>query len=155
MGRGYASSSKREMRRCPGEPQSTRDIVRLMTDRPRLSKSRYISGTQCHLRLWYDTHRRDLATAPGEVLQAVFEIGHEVGEVACKRFPGGHRVTHDHRHVPQALEETRRVVESGAAPAVFEAASEHERVLVRADVIERIPWGGWHLVEVKSTTRLK
>ena len=126
-----------------------------MNDRSRLSKSRYISGTQCHLRLWYDTHRRDLATAPGEALQAVFETGHEVGEAACRRFPGGHLVAHDHRHVPQALEETRQVVEAGVAPAVFEAAFEHERVLVRADVIERLPGGGWRLVEVKSTTRLK
>ena len=40
-------------------------------------------------------------------------------------------------------------------PAAFEAAFEHERVLVRADVIERLPGGGWRLVEVKSTTRLK
>ncbi len=126
-----------------------------MTDRPRLSKSRYISGTQCRLRLWYDTHRRDLATAPGEALQAIFETGHEVGEAACRRFPGGHLVAHDHRHVPQALAETRQVIEAGVAPAVFEAAFEHERVLVRADVIERLPGGGWRLVEVKSTTRLK
>ena len=126
-----------------------------MNDRPRLSKSRYISGTQCHLRLWHDTHRRDLATAPGEALQAVFETGHEVGEAACRRFPGGHLVAHDHLHVPQALDETRQVIEAGAAPAVFEAAFEHERVLVRADVIERLQGGGWRLVEVKSTTRLK
>ena len=126
-----------------------------MNDRPRLSKSRYISGTQCHLRLWYDTNRRDLATAPGEALQAVFETGHEVGKAACGRFPGGHLVAHDHRHVPQALEETRQVMEAGTAPALFEAAFEHERALVRADVIERLPEGGWRLVEVKSTTRLK
>ena len=143
------------MRICPAEPGSAQDIGRLMTDRPRLSKSRYISGTQCHLRLWYDTHQRNLATAPGEALQAVFETGHQVGEVACRRFPGGHLVAHDHRHVPQALQETRQVIETGAAPAVFEAAFEHERVLVRADVIERLPGGGWRLVEVKSTTRIK
>ena len=126
-----------------------------MSDAPRLSKSRYVSGTQCHLRLWYDTHRRDLAAAPGEVLQAVFETGHEVGEAACRRFPGGYLVAHDHRHIPQALEETRQVIEAGTVPALFEAAFEHERVLVRADVIERLPGGGWRLIEVKSTTRLK
>ena len=126
-----------------------------MTVRPRLSKSRYISGTQCHLRLWYDTHQRDLATAPAEALQAVFETGHEVGKVACRRFPGGHLVAHDYRHVPEALEETRRVIEADTAPAMFEAAFEHEGVLVRADVIERLPGGGWRLIEVKSTTRLK
>ena len=122
---------------------------------PRLSKSRYLSGAQCHLRLWYETHRLDLASEPDDVLQAVFDTGHEVGQTACRLYPGGHAVSHDHRHIPEALDETRSVVEAGSAPAIFEAAFEHEGVLVRADVIERLPEGGWRLVEVKSTTRLK
>ena len=126
-----------------------------MISKPSLSKSRYISGMQCNLRLWYDGYARDLAPAPDLALQAVFDTGHEVGEMARRRFPGGHLVAHDHRHVREALEETRHVVAAGLVPAVFEAAFEHERVLVRADVIERLPGGGWRLVEVKSTTRLK
>ncbi len=122
---------------------------------PRLSKSRYISGRQCHLRLWYETCRPDLKSQPDDILQAVFDAGHEVGRTACRLYPGGHEISHDHRHVLEALEETRKVVETGSAPAVFEAAFEHEGVLVRADVIERLPEGGWRLVEVKSSTRLK
>ena len=121
----------------------------------RLSKSRYISGMQCHRRLWYDTHARGLAAPVDDSLQAVFDTGHEVGEIARERFPGGHLVAHDHLHIPEALEETRRVVQADAAPVLFEAAFEHERMLVRADVLERLPGGGWRLVEVKSTTRLK
>ena len=121
----------------------------------RLSKSRYISGMQCHRRLWYDTHARELAAPVDDSLQAVFDTGHEVGEIARERFPGGHLVAHDHLHIPEALEETRRVVQADAAPVLFEAAFEHERMLVRADVLERLPGGGWRLVEVKSTTRLK
>ena len=126
-----------------------------MTPRPGLSKSRFIAGTQCHLRLWYESYEREFASAPGDVLQAVFATGHEVGEVACRRYPGGHRVAHDHHHIPQALSETRQVLRAGIAPALFEAAFEHERVLVRADVLERLPAGGWRLIEVKSSTRLK
>ena len=126
-----------------------------MTHEPSLSKSRYLSGAQCHLRLWYDSHAPGLAPVPSDALQVVFDTGHEVGEAARKRFPGGHFVSHDHRHTPQALEETRQVMEAGIAPAVFEAAFQHERVLIRADVIQRLPGGGWRLVEVKSTTRLK
>ena len=106
-----------------------------------------------HLR--YESYERDLASAPDDALQAIFDTGHEVGEVACRRYPGGHRVAHDHHHIPQALSETRQVLRAGTAPALFEAAFEHERVLVRADVIERLPTGGWRLIEVKSTTRLK
>ena len=128
---------------------------RRVINKPRLSKSRYISGAQCYLRLWYDTYARDLAHAPGEAMQAIFDNGHEVGEMARRRFPGGLLVAHDYRHVPEALEETRQIIAAGSAPALFEAAFEHERVLVRADVIERLPDGGWRLVEVKSTTRLK
>ena len=122
---------------------------------PRLSKSRFMSGTQCHLRLWYETHRPGLRSEPDEVLQAVFDTGHEVGQAACRLYPGGHAVSHDHRHIPEALEETRSVIDAGSAPALFEAAFEHQGVLVRADVIERLPGGGWRLIEVKSSTRLK
>ncbi len=122
---------------------------------PRLSKSTYLTGKQCHLRLWRDFHTHGLAAPVGEALQLVFDTGHEVGKLACRRFPGGHLVAHDHKHVPEALEETRQVIEAGAAPALFEAAFEHEQVLVRADVLQRLPSGGWRLVEVKSTTKLK
>ena len=126
-----------------------------MTREPALSKSRYVSGAQCHLRLWYDSYERHLAAPPDEALEAVFETGHEVGELACKRIPGGRLVAHDHRHIPEALAETRRVIETGSAPALFEAAFRHRGVLVRADIVERLPGGGWRLTEVKSTTRLK
>ena len=122
---------------------------------PSLSKSRYLSGDQCRLRLWYDSYRRDLAPPPDDTLQAVFDTGHEVGVLACRRHPGGHSVGHDHRHVREALEETRQVIQAGAASAIFEAAFRHRGVLVRADIIERLPGGGWRLGEVKSTTRLK
>ena len=122
---------------------------------PSLSKSRYLSGDQCHLRLWYDSYERHLAPPPDDNLQAVFDTGHEVGELACERHPGGHSVGHDHRHVREALEETRQVLRAGVAPALFEAAFRHKGVLVRADIIERLPGGGWRLGEVKSTTRLK
>ena len=126
-----------------------------MTIRPKLSKSRFLSGAQCHLRLRYDYHARDLAAEPDDTLQAVFDTGHEVGELACKRYPGGHLVAQDHWHLPDALAETSKVLKEGAAPALFEAAFVHQGLLARADVIECLPGGGWRLIEVKSTTRLK
>ena len=83
--------------------RTPRGGYRRVINKPSLSKSRYISGTQCYLRLWYDSYARDLAPAPDLALQAVFDTGHEVGEMARRRFPGGHLVAHDHRHVPEAL----------------------------------------------------
>ena len=122
---------------------------------PSLSKSRFISGSQCHLKLWYDSYERDLAPPPDARLQAMFDTGHEVGELACRRHPGGHAIAHDHRHVREALEETREVIAAGTVPAIFEAAFRHGNVLVRADILERLPGGGWRLGEVKSSTRVK
>ena len=126
-----------------------------MTNQPTLSKSRYLTGGQCHLRLWYDSYERDLAPPPDVSLQTVFDTGHEVGMLACERHPGGHNIAHDHRHVRDALEETRQVMEAGTASTLFEPAFRHRSVLVRVDILERLPGGGWRLGEVKSTTRLK
>ena len=120
-----------------------------------LSKSSYLNGKQCHLRLWHHFHARDLATPASESLQHVFDTGHAVGELALKRYPGGHLVAHDHEHDAEALAETQQLMAANTAPAIFEAAFEHRHVFARPDVLERLPEGGWRLVEVKSTTKLK
>ena len=121
------------------------------TDIPTLSKPRYLSGDQCYLRLWYDSHERDLAPPPDSSLQAVLDTEHEVGRLARKRHPGGHYIGRDDRPVRDTLEETRKVIEAGKAPALFEAAFRHEDVLVSVDILERLSQGGWRLCEVKST----
>ena len=108
-----------------------------MTDLPTLSKSRFLSGSQCHLRLWHDFHAPQLAAETSDVLQAVFDAGHEVGELACRRYPGGHFVAQDHQHVEEALEETLTVIEEESASALFEAAFEYQGLFCRAVA------GGW------------
>lgn len=120
----------------------------------RLSKSRFIAGSQCHLRLWYDIHQRDLATPADDVAQFIFDTGHEVGELACRRYPTGRLVGGDHLHFDEAIAETRQLIANGAT-ALFEAAFEHGGVVARADILEKLPTGGWRMIEVKSTTRVK
>ena len=88
-------------------------------------------------------HARELAAPADEAQQLVFDTGHEVGELACRAIPAGILIAHDHEHVDEALEETRRVIDAGSTPALFEAAFEHVHVLVRADVLERLPDGDW------------
>ena len=127
----------------------------IILNQHRLSKSRFMAGHQCHLRLWYDVHERHLRTPVDAAQQAIFDTGHEVGDLARERYPGGHLVAHDYRNIPAALAETRDLVESGSAPALFEPAFRHDGVLARVDVLQRIPDGGWRMFEVKSTTRRK
>ncbi|MEE9267523.1 MAG: DUF2779 domain-containing protein, partial [Gammaproteobacteria bacterium] len=69
---------------------------------PRLSKTRYISGCQCHLKLWYDCFERELGADVDAVTQAIFDTGHEVGRLARQRYPGGVLVEADHLHPEDA-----------------------------------------------------
>lgn len=127
---------------------------------PRLSKSKFLSGLQCHKRLYLEVHHPSLATKPDAGTQAMFDMGTEVGELARSRFAGGTLVTAGYRQSESALAQTAALIQDLAVPAIFEAAFLYGGVLVRADILERIPAAegrssGWRLIEVKSSTKVK
>ena len=126
-----------------------------MSDQLRLSKSRFIHGYQCPLRLWNDFHTSDQAVEISESQLAIFRTGDEVGELACKRYPDGRLIAQDHHHFDEALTQTNELLNDETIPALFEAAFEYKGLIARADVIERLPTGGWRLIEVKSSTLVK
>ncbi len=122
--------------------------------KPRLSKTRFLSGIQCHLRLWYEYFERQLATPPDLATQALFDTGHEVGRLAQQRYPGGVLVKWSHLHADKAVAETKRLVSNLEIPALYEGAFEHQGVLIRADILRRED-EGFSLIEVKASTRVK
>ena len=127
---------------------------------PRLSKSKFLSGLQCHKRLYFEVHEPALATKPDAATQAMFDMGTEVGELARSRFPGGVLVTAGHRQTEAALAQTAALIQDPTVPAIYEGAFLHGGVLIRADILERVPTGegrpcGWRLIEVKSSTKVK
>jgi hypothetical protein len=84
-------------------------------------------------------------------MQARFDVGNQVGELARTFYPDG--VLIDAPSGAQQLAETARVL-SGPRRPVFEATFEADGVLVRADLL--LPYaGGYCLVEVKSSTEVK
>ena len=127
---------------------------------PRLSKSKFLSGLQCHKRLYLEVHQPSLATKPDAATQAMFDMGTEVGELARSRFSGGVLVAAGYRQTEAALAQTAELVQDPRVPAIFEAAFLYSGVLIRADVLERVltvegqPCG-WRLIEVKSSTKVK
>jgi len=126
----------------------------------RLSKSKFLSGLQCHKRLYLEVHHPSLATKPDAATQAMFDMGTEVGELARSRFPGGVLVTAGYRQSEAALEQTAALVQDLGVTAIFEGAFLHGGVLIRADVLERVltergQFCGWRLIEVKSSTKVK
>ena len=119
-----------------------------MSQQPRLSKSRFMSGRQCTLRLWNDWFLPELATPADSSSQARFDEGNEVGELARKRFPGV-LVSADHRQSAEALAETARLLADPIVEVLHEAAFEHRGAFVRVDVLARQN-GVWDVIEVKS-----
>ncbi len=127
---------------------------------PRLSKSRYLAGLQCHKRLYLDVHQPALATPPDASTQAILDMGREVGILAQQRFGGGVLVKSGFRQREAAISETAALLQDPSIPAIFEGAFEHDGVLVRVDILERVQNGeglssSWRLIEVKSSTRVK
>jgi len=122
---------------------------------PLLSKSRFISGLQCHLRLWHECYNRDFASEISPVQQAVFDTGHEVGRLATQLYPKGVLIEEDHLHHEDAVESTLKAMENPYATAIFEAGFIHDGVRIRVDILERLGKGTWNLIEVKSATSAK
>lgn len=121
---------------------------------PRLSKSKFQAGLQCPKRLWLACHRPELADPVGEAKQAVFDLGHRVGELARLRFPGGTLVAEDHTQSRAALQTTERLLREGTT-CLYEPAFAYDGVLARVDVLLKGDDGRWHLIEVKSSTQTK
>jgi predicted RecB family nuclease len=119
---------------------------------PRLSKSRYLSGLQCDKRLWLGWHQPETKFSKAG---SILAIGTEVGEAARRLFPDGVLVAEGPKEFGLALVRTRELVGNPSVSTIFEAAFEYDRVLVRADIIRRLPGGGWGLMEVKSSTSAK
>ena len=120
-----------------------------------LSKTRYTYGLQCHLRLYNHHHRPELAPAVSEATQHIFDFGHRVGELATHRWPGGLEIEAPHRDPDRAVAQTAAALDDPTITAVYEASFRHRGVFIAVDVLARLPAGGWQLVEVKSTSRVK
>jgi len=121
---------------------------------PRLSKSKYMAGIQCPKLLWWQVNEPDapeLTAEPG--LQFIFDQGHEVGRLAQTYVPGGVLIDVSHHEPERRLRETAEALRAGAT-VLYEAAVEHDGVMVLADILERGP-RGWNLIEVKSSTSVK
>jgi hypothetical protein len=120
---------------------------------PHLSKSRYLAGQQCALRLWLGGHSPELATPPDAAREALFASGTEIGRRAHALFPGGVLVDADDHAA--AVARTRALLDDPSVPAIFEAAIEHDGVRIRVDILERLNDAAWGFREVKAGTRTR
>jgi hypothetical protein len=126
-----------------------------MQKTPMLSKSRFLAGEQCQLRLWYQCFNPELATEISPFQQAIFDTGHEVGELATQLYPEGILIREDHLHHKEAVQTTLKAMQNPNVKSIYEAAFIYDDVRIRVDILERLDNGQWNLIEVKSSTSVK
>src|SRR5438093_7105188 len=120
----------------------------------RLSKSRYLSGLQCHKQLWWRVHEpeaSELALSPGQ--QNLFTQGREVGERARAHVPGGELIDLPYYQYDNKVAATREALNRGL-PAIYEAWFLADETYVGVDILERAS-RGYTVIEVKASNSRK
>lgn len=122
---------------------------------PRLSKSRYTSFLACprlgYLRAFPARFDSYCTLTPER--EALFDSGNRVGRLARNYWPGGLLIEADHTRIPEALRRTREAL-ALRREVIYEAAVEHQGILVRVDILRRLGNGTYELTEVKSGTKV-
>ena len=119
-----------------------------------LSKSRFVTGCQCHKLLWWTVHEPNAAELqPDKVLQDLFDQGRQVGELARRRYPGGVLIDLPHTARTERVAATKDALGQGS-PAVFEATFIAQDTFVAIDVLQQ-EGDGYRLIEVKSSNSQK
>ncbi len=120
---------------------------------PFISKSKFLSGLQCHKLLWHAFNAKDLIPEPNAATAAIFQQGHEVGALAQQMFLDGVEIgggIYDY-------DETSRLTQKALKlrKPLFEAAFVANGGFCRVDILQPAPQGAWDIIEVKTTTSLK
>ena len=121
-----------------------------------ISKSQYLKGIQCPKALWLYRKRKDLAPVISEGRQFIFDMGHEVGELAQQYFGDGLEITEPYYKIKQAIQSTDKAVRQGV-DLIFEAtACSDIGAYSRIDILKKVARSDtWDLIEVKSSTGIK
>ncbi len=150
-----------------------------------ISKSKYLSGLQCHKYLWYEINDPEAIPPYDEVTLIRFQQGHDVGNLAKLLFPGGidmeYRVDTEAElarareltglsaakltvHTANSTFITNSVRTKSSANKIktgsirrplFEAAFTYKNSYARGDILEPAPNGSWNIIEVKSACSIK
>ena len=119
-----------------------------------LSKSKYIAGLTCPRKLWLQLWRSELQAEPGGMTALIMEQGTLFGELAHQLYADAILIDIDIRNLARAEADTLAAIGSGAQ-TILEATFRTGQYRVLSDVVQRLADGSWHLIEVKSSTKVK
>jgi len=115
-----------------------------------ISKSKYLAGLQCPKLLWHHLKAPDLIPPPDPALQAIFDTGHAVGDLAKQLFPDGVEVPWSGTGATAAPTSWRRPLmapgtctRSRAGPRSRTSTSRTSRSRPRSSNSRAWSWTGW------------
>ena len=123
------------------------------TERPYISKSKFLWGHQCKKFLWFVYNDPQQIPEPDAEQQAIFDQGHEVGALAKLLYPGGIEVGADVTDFDQVLHNSLEAVRE--RKPLFEAGFVYNGGLARVDILNPVAKDSWDIIEVKSATEVK
>jgi predicted RecB family nuclease len=85
----------------------------------------------------------------------MFDIGHKVGELATRLYPGGVLIKERYFQHEKAIQTTLKAIRNPSVKSIYEAAFIYDNVRIRVDILERTDNGKWNLIEVKSSASVK
>lgn len=120
----------------------------------KLSKSTFMKGSQCIKSIYLNKFHKDLRDPVSESKQAIFDTGHQVGDLAQSLFPGG--INSDFSldlDADKASAKTLEFIKSGHK-VIYEAAFIYDECLAVMDILVN-DGKTWKAYEVKSSTSAK
>ena len=119
-----------------------------------LSKSTFMHGCQCPLRLYFHKFKPELRNPEDDEQTAIFAAGTNVGVLAQGLFPGGiNAEPPDPFSYHLSVEKTEELIKQGAN-VIYEAAFNFEGLLCAIDILVRKD-GRYYAYEVKGSTKVK
>ena len=119
-----------------------------------LSKSKYMTGLICQRKLWLQLWRPELQSQPGGMTALIMAQGSLFGELAHQLYADAVLIDIDIRNLARAEADTLVAIEAGVQ-TILEATFRAGQYRVLSDVVQRQADGSWHLIEVKSSTKVK
>jgi len=122
----------------------------------KLSKSQFVKGVQCSKALFIYRKRKDLHPEVDAGKQAIFDMGHEVGELAKQVYSEGVEVTEEYFDIDGAIESTKTFIADGKEVIYEATAMAPSGLYSKIDILKKVRGeDSWDLIEVKASTRVK